>query len=124
MFCDQTNFLHAELLALLHGLQVAWDFGAQRVLCCSDSLDVVTLVTHGVPPSHRYATIVKAIVSWFDEDWTVMVEHSLREGNACADMLAKMGATNDECFTRWTAPPSELSLLLQADAQGVQFLRQ
>ena len=76
-------------LGLLHGLQVAWDFGAQRVLCYSDSLDVVTLVTKGVPPSHCYATIVKATVSWFDEDWTVSVEHSLREGNACADMLAK-----------------------------------
>ena len=83
--------LHAELLGLLHGLQVAWDFGAQRVLCCSDSLDVVTPVTKGVPPSHRYATIVEATVSWFDEDWTVSVEHSLREGNACANMLAKCG---------------------------------
>ena len=90
--------LHAELLALLYGLQVAWDFGAQQVLCCSDSLDVVTLVTNGVPPSQRYATMMKAIVSWFHENWTVSLERSLREGNACVDMLAKMGANSDECF--------------------------
>ncbi|MCI77477.1 ribonuclease H [Trifolium medium] len=57
-----------------------------------------------------------------DRDWTVVVDHTLREGNACADLLAKMGANSVTPLVKFEVPP-ELSNLLLADALGVAFVR-
>jgi hypothetical protein len=51
-----------------------------------------------------------------DRDWTVVINHTLHEGNACADMLAKMGASSICPFVMIVVPPDELSLHLHADA--------
>lgn len=49
--------------------------------------------------------------------------HTLREGNACADFLAKREAEQMEEFVTTDVPLEGMSLLLFADASGVSFVR-
>ncbi|PNX77516.1 hypothetical protein L195_g033484 [Trifolium pratense] len=51
-----------------------------------------------------------------DKDWDVVVEHTLREGNVCADVLVKMGALFGLPLVKITTPPSDLSMPFVADA--------
>ncbi|KEH40988.1 hypothetical protein MTR_1g040395 [Medicago truncatula] len=51
------------------------------------------------------------------------LRHSLREGNQCADFMAKIGASADDVFTVHSSPPDLLLPLLRADEIGFLYLR-
>ena len=51
------------------------------------------------------------------------VLHTLREGNACADFLAKAGASQVDSFLVLNEPPPGLAPLLVADVIGTPFVR-
>ncbi|PNX86123.1 ribonuclease H [Trifolium pratense] len=87
---SQASILYGEIMAMLHGLELCWDKGFKHVICLSDSLQTVTLVKNGVSPHHKFANEVISIRQLLDRDWNVVINHTLREGNACADMLAKI----------------------------------
>jgi len=55
--------------------------------------------------------------------WNISLHHTLREGNQCADFLAKLGANSDALFEVHHAPPTDLLPLLRADAIGTFFVR-
>jgi hypothetical protein len=59
-----------------------------------------------------------------DNDWEVVITHTLREGNACADVLAKMGAISNSPMVKSSAPPCNLLRPLMEDASGVEFVRE
>ncbi|MCI55011.1 hypothetical protein A2U01_0076261, partial [Trifolium medium] len=48
----------------------------------------------------------------------------LREGNACADVLAKLGAISDSPLVNISTPPRDLVKPLWDDAWGVEFIRE
>jgi hypothetical protein len=58
------------------------------------------------------------------KDWDVMINHTLREGNACADVMAKMRALSTSHLVKIDTHPQELLRPLSADAQGVVFIRE
>jgi ribonuclease HI len=111
-------------MAVLNELQLCWENGFRRIVCCSDSLQTVNLIRDGVSVHHRFANEVLSIRQLIDRDWNVVVEHTLREGNTCADVLAKMGALSDVPLVSFHTPPMELSSPLLVDAQGVVFIRE
>ncbi|XP_057418651.1 uncharacterized protein LOC130712852 [Lotus japonicus] len=80
-----------ELLAIYYGLNLAWDYGARKVECQSDSLDAVNLVLSNPSQRHMYASLIWDIKDLLARAWDVQLYHTLREGNACADFLANMG---------------------------------
>lgn len=122
-FREESNILYLELLGIFHGLRLAWDHGARIVECQSDSLDAVSLV-HATPsPRHIYASLIWDIKDLLGRDWRVDVYHVLREGNVCADFLAKIGAEQDSSLVFIDHPLDGLSLLLLADAMGVSRVR-
>ncbi|PNY12216.1 ribonuclease H [Trifolium pratense] len=92
----------AELMAVLHGLNLCWDSGYRKIVRCSDSLLSVNLIKEGVTIHHRFAN----------------------EGNACADVLAKLGATSNTKLVKITTPTSELLRPLLDHAWGVEFTRE
>jgi hypothetical protein len=47
----------------------------------------------------------------------------LREGNACVDILDKLGSTNDEKLSIWESAPSDLKELISTDALRVAYPR-
>ncbi|CAJ2654824.1 unnamed protein product [Trifolium pratense] len=118
------NILFAELMAVLHGLQICWENGFRKIICFSDSLQGVSLIRDGVSAHHRFANEIFSIRQFLSRDWEVVVEHTLQEGNACADVSAKMGALADSPLMKITSPPSSLAMPLLADARGVVFIRE
>jgi ribonuclease HI len=118
-----SNILHAELLALYHGLLHAWELGIIDLQCYSDSKTVITLTTDPTDEWHHYTAIILNIKDVLARDWRVRISHTLREGNACADYLAKYGAHHNEAFTTIASPPAGINLLLLADASGTWFHR-
>jgi ribonuclease HI len=94
-----SNILHAELLAVYYGLTMAWELDIKELWCYSDSKTVIKLLSDSVNPWHHYAAIIHNIKDLLAKDWNVKVVHTLREGNACADYLAKLGAHNPEVYS-------------------------
>jgi ribonuclease HI len=118
-----SNILHAELLAVYHGLTLAWELDIKDLWCYSDSKIVIKLLSDHVNDWHCYAAIIYNIKDLLARDWRVRVMHTLREGNACADYLAKIGARNLEAYSPIVVPPDGMNLLLLADASGTLFFR-
>ncbi|MCI76768.1 hypothetical protein A2U01_0098038, partial [Trifolium medium] len=56
-------------------------------------------------------------------DWSVRVVHTLREGNACANYLARIEARNPEAYSPIAIPPDGMSLLLLANASETLFAK-
>ncbi|PNX82419.1 hypothetical protein L195_g038448 [Trifolium pratense] len=59
----------------------------------------------------HYAAIIHNIKELLPRDWRIHIVHTCREGNACADYLAKFGASHPETYSpladppRWNEPP-------------------
>ncbi|PNX57966.1 ribonuclease H [Trifolium pratense] len=117
------SILYAEIMAVLHGLELCWNNGYTNLVCFSDSLQAVSLIKNGVSPYHTYANEIHKIRQLIGRDWNVSIDHTLREGNACADFLAKLGASSKSSLVILEAPPSDMSRLLLADAGGMMFVR-
>jgi dihydroneopterin aldolase len=81
------------------------------------------LITDPVDVWHHYAAILKNIKDIMKKDWHVLLLHTLREGNVCADYLAKHGATNTDVYSSIAIPLAGLNLALLADACGTCFTR-
>jgi hypothetical protein len=72
---------------------------------------------------HVYAVLIQDIKKLFSQSNTTIC-HTLREGNNCADFLAKFGASSDSDLTIHASPPEGLSDILRSDAAGTFFLRE
>ena len=81
--------LFVELLALLNGLRLAWDLNIRNIVCCPDSMDVVQMISKGIPSTHYYSNLVYSTEDWFNREWNISLDHTLREGNSCADFLPR-----------------------------------
>ncbi|KAJ1434634.1 Ribonuclease H domain [Sesbania bispinosa] len=92
------DILGAELLALVRGLWLCWDLQYKIVKCMTDSTLAISLVKEDVSRFHKYAGVVREIHYLLSLDWDVVLLHTLREGNQCADFLAKHGVAEDSPF--------------------------
>jgi len=68
-----------------------------------------------------YAVLIQEIKALLSQA-NYLLHHTLREGNQCADFLAKLGASSDDIFLSHQFPPDDLRLLLRIDASGTLFL--
>jgi hypothetical protein len=64
--------------------------------------------------------ILHNIQELLSRDWQVELVHTIREGNACVDYLAKIGASSLEAIQSFTAHPAGINNLLLAD-DGIFF---
>ncbi|KAJ1421079.1 Ribonuclease H-like superfamily [Sesbania bispinosa] len=80
------HVIEAELIALMKGLHFAWENSFQKLICETDSLEVIHLITNYSEamqsPFHDTLRL--------DRDWDVCVKHVFREANLVADRLAKL----------------------------------
>ncbi|KAK2448759.1 hypothetical protein QL285_008006 [Trifolium repens] len=118
-----SNILHAELMAIFKCLQLAWELNIRDLWCYSDFVTTLKLIYEPVDEWHHYAAIIRNIKEILDRNWQVVILHTYREGNTCADILAKHGARNNEGFTSIVVSPAGLNLCLLADASCVCFSR-
>jgi ribonuclease HI len=115
--------LDAVLMAVYHGLVLAWGLGIKELMCYSDSKTVIKLIYDPVNAWHHYATIILNIKDLLARNWRVKVVHTLRKDNACAYFLAKLRARNLEAFSPIDVPLAGMNLLLLAYASGTLFFR-
>lgn len=121
--CGISTNLNVELFAIYHGLVIAWEAGYIYVICESDSLSALSLINEGVDHFHPFALMIKGIQNLRSLQWSLTLQHTLREGNECADWLAKTGASMDDDLKIWEVCPPQLSYVILAYALGVIRLR-
>lgn len=122
-YIGEADSLKAELLALLHGIEVAWDKGARDVLCFSDSSLAVLAVEKGVGQFHVYAPIIQSIRDGIQRDWRFRLAHTLREANQPANWLAKEDAKQNAPWQLLEEAPSSLGIFLHTDGIQVAYPR-
>ncbi|GAU50330.1 hypothetical protein TSUD_290660 [Trifolium subterraneum] len=126
---NHADSLEAELLAIMHGLMLVWDYGYPNVSCisdCKNALRLIDLEPIFQPP--KYIAIINAIQELISRDWNVSFVHTYREANQCADFMAKLGTKSmNNCFEIFTdiflEPPTDLTSLLESDAEGTGYSR-
>jgi len=96
--------------------------GIEDLVCFSDSQLSVNLITGAVSKFHAYAVLIQDIKDLLASQ-NFNIRHTLREGNQCADFLAKLGASSHGCYLEHQSPPHGLTSLLQNDVMGTAFLR-
>ncbi|KAJ1436997.1 Ribonuclease H-like superfamily [Sesbania bispinosa] len=72
----------AELRAFRNGLEMAWSFNLNHLICESDALEVVNSILGSIDLSfHPHAMVVLQVRSLLNRDWDVDVFHIARESN-------------------------------------------
>lgn len=100
-----SDILFAELTAIHRGILLAIDLGIEEMVCYSDSMISIQLLTVHAITYHAYAVLLQDIRDLLSSR-NFTLHHCLREGNQCADFLAKLGATSNEEFSTYDTSPS------------------
>ncbi|XP_031120628.1 uncharacterized protein LOC116023758 [Ipomoea triloba] len=119
----RTSSFRAELWGFREGLIVAIHRGFTHLIAESDSEALVNVIVNNSDDGSLDSTLVadcKALARHFQE---FRLNHTLREGNQCADFLANLGQHSAWGTTLLDHPPDGLTTLLARDAQGVASCR-
>jgi ribonuclease HI len=120
---DSSDILLAELQAIYHGLILTNNMGFTELTRYTDSLTCISLI-QGKPSSyHVYAVLIQSIKDILSQSIVILC-HTLREDNQCADFLAKLGASSNDNLKIHTSPPDDLLNLLHVDASGTLLMRE
>jgi len=117
------DILLGELSAIYHGLIMAKDLGYAELACYSDSLACINLINGPIDGYHIYDVLIQDIKQMLQQT-NIMVSHTFREGNHCADYTAKLEASSDVKLLHHNVPPTGLVNLLSSDATDTLFLRE
>ncbi|GAU35481.1 hypothetical protein TSUD_384360 [Trifolium subterraneum] len=85
------NIIMTELWGILEGLRLAWRLGFRHVELRSDSLGVVKTLGNEECVITEGWSVLKHIRRLMKLEWEVLVCHTYREANRCADALAHLG---------------------------------
>jgi len=75
-----------------------WELGILNLVCYLVSKSAIKLISETVNDWHHYALNVWNIQELISRNWQVHLLHTHREGNACTDYIAKLGAGSHEPF--------------------------
>jgi len=119
---SSTDILFAELIAIHRGLLLAVEMGLEDLVCYSDSLLSVSLIIGHASNFHVYRVLIQDIKDLLSSR-NFTIHHCLREGNQCADYMAKLGANSNEELSYHATPPGDLLPLIRSDVMGTFFPR-
>ncbi|CAL5366927.1 unnamed protein product [Camellia sinensis] len=114
--------LEAELWGIYRGLTVIFKKGYIDVLIESDSVEAVDLLQNATVVNASFRSIVEDARHLLKR-CRCSIQHILREGNQCADKLAKLGADQEEHLVVMEDPPEEVQSLVVADLLGREYQR-
>ena len=98
-------------------MEMAWSSGERRVILETDSKAALDLI-QGAGQDSPFHNLICQIRNYGNRDWECRLQHIWREGNKCADWLAKTSVNKDPGMQIITEPPHELRELLRADIIG------
>jgi len=97
----------AECWALRDGLLLAFQLGIAQLVVELDARVVVDLLVSNNPFSNKlYSPILNDCTSLLTRFWQIRINHVYREGNRCADKLAKDGCISEVDFVVVDQPSS------------------
>lgn len=115
--------LVAEVWGIYKGLMLIKSLGIKNVLVETDCVGAMDLFSRmELGDTHPQKGMIEHGRVLMKECHAVIV-HTLREGNHCADQLAKLGRRQREEFSFLAEIPSSVIPFLLADANGVGFER-
>lgn len=82
----------------------------------------MVIATHP-PPFHVYGVVLADIADLIHRHWTVKVTYVMREVNASADMMVKLGASSHGTLKLWPEPPNQVLAYLLSDSIGIVYTR-
>ncbi|RYQ96479.1 hypothetical protein Ahy_B08g092237 [Arachis hypogaea] len=85
------SIMHAELWAVIHGLNIATTNGYQNLIVESDSAEAINFINRGCRPTPPCAPLIQDIRVLTARIQKIAWLHSLREANSVADLFAKKG---------------------------------
>jgi hypothetical protein len=113
------DILSAEVQVLKEGLLLAQSMGCNRVIMCSDCLDVVTTMQGGGNSHEVSAAVFDDCYYLASEFIKVQFEHNYREANAVAHELARLARGSNQNV--WLdEPPASIIPLMVSDVIGIQ----
>jgi ribonuclease HI len=122
----RTNSLAAELWALRDGLALAQNLNVQKLIVEMDAkvvIDMLSAVCISNLSNHPYSALIfdcRSMIQNFEE---IVLQHTYREGNSTADLLAKAGTDILPSFSLFDSPPSFVLSQYMADIWGIQYPR-
>jgi len=99
------------------------NLGFRAVKVNVDSLVVANCINgngHGSPSG---GSLVFEIQRLINLDWEIVVKHSYKEANQCADALANFGCSLMGEITFFESCPAQFSHVLAADVIGISITR-
>ena len=83
--------LMAELWGAWYVLKIAWERGYRRLILEIDSLLAVNMIIKKHKQVNNYHSLLIDIFRLLDLQWNVRMQHTLREDNCGADVIANLG---------------------------------
>ncbi|TMW85923.1 hypothetical protein EJD97_022259 [Solanum chilense] len=118
-----TSCLTLKLWVIQGGLTVAKNFNLKNDIIKTDSREALMLTSKGgVVDNHPDGAVIEEC-RYFLFELGISVMHTLREGNSCANHLAKLGRMQlDEDLVILHRPPHSMHQLLLANMTHVAYL--
>ncbi|XP_058746886.1 uncharacterized protein LOC131619855 [Vicia villosa] len=112
-----------ELWGVFEGIKLAISIGVQEVDIQVDSLLVVQAINKGYSIVRKSLTIISHIRRLMSHFASVIVGHTFKEANRCADILANICCNSMQVFTMFESAPVCLQQLFNEDARGIPIAR-
>ncbi|XP_028753586.1 uncharacterized protein LOC114713165 [Neltuma alba] len=96
----------AELLGVIHGLQLCWSRGYRKIVIFTDCVDAMSLFCRGCDENYPFKDVVDDARLLFHREWTITLVHTTREQIPIADQLAKFSHFMESIFCILGQPPS------------------
>ncbi|KAF7830820.1 LINE-type retrotransposon LIb DNA [Senna tora] len=124
IFKGHGNSVMAELWAIYHGLRLASQIHIYSIIVDTDSLVVVNMLKdQKLDSNHHLFPLIRncrSILSRFERS---KIQHVHREGNYCADCLAKKASTTKYNLVSIQHALPEMYPLILADCLGIESSR-
>ncbi|OMP05267.1 reverse transcriptase [Corchorus capsularis] len=112
-----------ELWAIREELSLAKERNLNNIMLETDSQLAIDLLQNCFDPKHVLIVLLDDCRSLMAQLRIQTLQHTFREGNYCADKLAKASTLMDEDFIVFEQPPASISIDLFADVSGISFPR-
>ena len=105
-------------------MKLALSEGIQNLIVELDARVVIDLISSNVDTVKPYSPLLCDCRCLLRKFPRVQVKHVYREGNHCADTLARWGCLMDDAFVLFSSPPStDVLFLVNSDLAGMYVNR-
>ncbi|CAL9226865.1 unnamed protein product, partial [Arabidopsis halleri] len=113
--CPTTSSLQAEAMGFLHVLQIVWAHGMRQVWFEGDNKQLISIINNfNINLTLPYVYMMD-IHQWKVMFTAIKINFRHREGNLCADLLAKKVINCSQQWSLYHSCPSFLNILVSHD---------